>query len=145
MIEMGDYSREEIDFIYTAVEEAVKTHGSVNINKISEFIRNGDFYLCGQGSNGTFFTFNGLKLVEKHGDEDRIYTCLIQPTYKYGAYQPDWKPVITIDDRFHSSSGDLHMIKKENRYMDLHAAWITREERFKECHDNKRTAEENVM
>ncbi len=119
MIGRREYSKEEIDTLYSVVEDAVAERKPVDMFKISRFIKTGDFYLISDGANGLLFSFDGLKWVK----DNRIYCCLIQPQIYGGDIMPTWYPVITYDDRSRSSSGDLSMIKKENRYMTVFARW----------------------
>ena len=119
MIAMFEYTAEEVDLFYSVVEEAVKNRKPVEMYKIDTIIRESDFFLFGRGVNGLLFTFNGLKWVE----DGRIYRCLIQPQIRGNDLLPVWIPVISVDDRTFSSSGDLSMIKKENRYLDTSRKW----------------------
>ena len=126
MIAMFEYTAEEIDFLYSAVEEAVANHTHISnsdMNKISKFIHAGDFYLDSVAANGLLFTFNGLKWVDTDGT---IYVCMIQPHQNKDIPWPVWEPVITVDDRTHSSSGQLQMIRKENRYIGTGTGWEMR-------------------
>ena len=120
MITMFEYTPEEVDLLYSVVEEAVRDRKSINMYKIDYIIRRGDFYLFGSGANGLLFTFEGLKWVE----DNRIYICLIQPRIYANKFEPSWIPVITVDERSFQSSGNLTMIKKENRYLDAHKHWV---------------------
>ena len=113
VVSIQEYTTKEIDAIYSAVEDAVNKREPVDVFTISEIIKPGDFYLRGAAANGLVFMISGLKWVE----DGRIYTCLLQPRVNYGAVWPEWYPVITIDDREGCSSGDLSMIKRENRYL----------------------------
>lgn len=54
-----------------------------------------------------------IKSLETYND---IYNCLIQPKITKNRTNPEWFPVITLNDRNYLSSGRLSMIKKENRY-----------------------------
>lgn len=120
MIDIYSYTTEEIDLLYSVVEEAVKTREPIEMYKIDHIVHRGDFCLTGSGANGLHFTFNGLKWVDDDGD---IFTCLIQPQVIYGCTEPMWYPVITINDRDRGSWGRLHMIKKENRYINANMKW----------------------
>ena len=122
MIAMFEYSAEEVDLLYSVVEDAVKEKKPINLNKIESIIRQGDFYLFGAGVNGLLFSFDGLKWV----DDNRIYRCLIQPQVWGREIFPVWIPVISVDDRTFSSSGDLSMIKKENRYLNTDRQWANK-------------------
>ena len=125
MISPFEYTPEEVAYLYSEIEFAANNHESINMNKISNFIKTGDFYLCGSGANGLLFTFNGLKWIEN----GKIYHCLIQPQIRHGNIMPKWYPVITVDDRTGSSSGNLHMIKRENRYIPENmtsCGWVAR-------------------
>ena len=122
MIAMFEYTTEEVDLLYSVVEDAVKNKKPIDMFKISSILKTGDFYLYGSGANGLLFTFNGLKWVENN----RIYSCLIQPKIRSKNYFPVWVPVISVDDRDHSSSGILSMIKKENRYIKADITWCDR-------------------
>lgn len=123
MIEMFTYSAKEIDLIYSAIEEAVAERRQIDMRKICDYVKPGDFYLTGEAANGFVFTFMGLKWIQ----DGEIYTCLIQPQFRYGDPFERWYPVITVDDRTHSSSGCLDMIKKENRYIDTSVDWVMTE------------------
>lgn len=131
MIGYGQYSSEIVDLLYTIVEEAVEKHEYIDIRKISPLLRRGDFYLYGDSSSGLVFAFDGLKWVRREDDKDRVYICLIAACNVNGCIAPVWEPVITVDDREHCSSGDLSMIKKENRYTNTDHLWDDREETFK--------------
>ena len=122
MITMFEYTPEEVDLLYSVVEEAVRDRKSINMYRIEHIIRRGDFYLFGSGANGIVFTFEGLKWIE----DNRIYICLIQPRIYANKFEPSWIPVITVDERSFQSSGNLTMIKKENRYLDAHTHWVNR-------------------
>lgn len=120
-----EYTPEEVDLLYSEMENAAQNHESVNMDKISGFIKPGDFYLYGSGANGLHFAFNGLKWIK----DGTIYHCLIQPKIRHGNILPEWYPVITVDDREFFSSGNLDMIKKENRYIPEHmtsSGWVQR-------------------
>ena len=123
MIEAFTYSAKEIDLIYSAVEEAVAEKKQIDMLKICDYVKPGDFYLNGLATNGFVFTFMGLKWIQ----DGEIYTCLIQPHIQYGDILVGWYPVITVNDRTHTSSGRLNMIKKENRYIDTSVNWVVRE------------------
>lgn len=115
MIRMFEYTRDEVDFLYSEVERACANKGEhINISVISQFIKVGDFFLRGYAANGPTFEFNGLKWVDTDGE---IYRVLFQ-TFQYrDDYVGEFYPVITVNDRTGSSSGRLYMIKKENRYL----------------------------
>ena len=115
MIRMFEYTRDEVDFLYSEVERACAKKGEhINIHVISQFIKAGDFFLRGYAANGPTFEFDGLKWVDKDGE---IYRVLFQPFQYKGDYFTEFYPVITVNDRTGSSWGRLHMIKKENRYL----------------------------
>ena len=65
MIAMFEYTAEEIDYIYSAIEEAAENRKPIDENKmyeISTFIRPGDFYMVRYiNGGGPAFTFNGLR------------------------------------------------------------------------------------
>ncbi len=125
MIAMHEYTPKEIDYIYSAVEEAAtsgKPIDEVKMNLISQYVHPGDFYLKGTAANGLVFTFDGLRWIEN----GRIYSCLLQPLVYHEHILPVWKPVITFDDRDHTSSGRLSMLKKENRYINTDQKWAMR-------------------
>ncbi len=123
MIEMFTYSAKEIDLIYSAIEEAVAERRQIDMWKICDYVKPEDFYLTGEAPNGLLFTFMGLKWIK----DGEIYTCSIQPQIHYGGPLVRWYPVITVNDRTHSSSGCLDMIKKENRYIDTSVGWVMKE------------------
>ncbi|MBQ0003378.1 MAG: hypothetical protein KBT21_07550 [Treponema sp.] len=112
MINYRNYTTEEIDLLYSIIEESVKSKKPICLMKIQGIIKTGDFYLYGSAAGGFVFQFNGLKWIE----DGKIYNCLIQPQIRYKDCLPIWVPVITYNDRNHMSSGCLSMIKKENRY-----------------------------
>lgn len=114
MIAMFEYSAEAIDALYTAIENAVQSNSHVNMDVITKYIHQGDFYLRGNATNGLCFTINGLKWVDKDGE---IYHCLLQPQIIHGRIWPEWEVIITVNDRTYTSSGRTHMIQKENRYI----------------------------
>ncbi|MCR5613231.1 hypothetical protein [Treponema sp.] len=113
MITLQNYTSEEIDLLYSVVEDAVKNKKPVDLFSLHAIIKPGDFYLRGNAANGYVFQFNGLKWIE----DGEIYNCLIQPQIRFNDVLPIWVPVITYNDRNYSSSGRLSMIKKENRYI----------------------------
>lgn len=119
MIRMFDYSFEEVETLYSIVEESVKNKKPIDMQAISEIIKIGDFYLHGVGMGGELFTFNGLKWV----DNNRIYYCLIQPQLRNNKLSVQWMPVGSVDDRDYRSSGNLSMIQKENRYISTEMKW----------------------
>lgn len=123
MIEMHYYSAKEIDTLYSAIEKAVAEKKAIDMLEISEFIRPGDFYLVGYAANGPIFSFMGLKWIQ----DGEIYLLRIQPHSIAGDPIVQWFPVITVNERTHSSSGCLDMIKKENRYIDTSIGWAMRE------------------
>lgn len=118
MIQMFEYTKEEVDKLYSAVENSVQNHNPIDMQLISKIIHAGDLYLFGMSSGGPVFCFNGLKWVR----DGRIYCCQIQPQNR-GDVLPEWIPVITFDDRTWTSSGDLSMICKENRYLSTDPGW----------------------
>ena len=113
MIHQQNYTKEEIDLLYSVVEDVVKNNKPVDLFKIDGIIKAGDFFLYGNAANGLVFQFNGLKWIEN----GEIYNCLIQPQIRFKDSLPAWIPVITYNDKNHLSSGRLSMIKKENRYL----------------------------
>ena len=114
MIEPFVYTPKEMDTLYGEVEHAAQNHTHIDMFKLSRIVRPGDFYLVGDGANGLHFTFAGLKWVY----EGEIYICLIQPQVTRDVL-PKWYPVITVNDRDHSSWGRMHMIRKEYRYCKI--------------------------
>lgn len=123
MIEMHYYTPREIDTIYSAIEEAVAEKKAIDMLEISEFIRPGDFYLVGYATNGPIFSFMGLKWIQ----DGEIFLVRIQPHAVAGDPIVQWHPVITVNERTHSSWGRLDMIKKKNRYIDTSTGWAMRE------------------
>lgn len=109
MIDLNTYTLDEIDRLYSVVENAVGQKRSVALHDIISILKPGDFYLDSIAANGPIFTFNGLRWK----DRNRIYTCYIQPQVYHGPII-EWYPVITMDQEY-LSSGDLSMIKRENR------------------------------
>ena len=71
----------------------------------------GGFYLKGSTANGFVFQFDSLKWMEN----GEAFNCLIQPRAKHGDPEIEWYPIITINESGGQSSGDLSMIRKENR------------------------------
>ena len=126
MITMFEYTAEEIDYIYSAVEEAAANRMPVDENKmlkISTFIHPGDFYMSSYVSGGGLsFIFNGLRWVK----DGIVYTCQLESVISKDHLFPAWKPAITNDDRTLASSGDLSMLKKEYRYIDTDMKWAMR-------------------
>lgn len=121
MIDAQDYSTEEVDVLYSVVEDAVKNKKPIDLFKVHRILRTGDFFLYGSAAGGFVFQFNGLKWVEN----GEIYNCLIQPQFTHDNCLPTWIPIITYNDRDHSSSGRLSMIKKENRYNQMiESGWV---------------------
>ncbi len=124
MITKFEYTPQEIECLYSEVEKAVTSNKPLDLYKVSEFIKPGDFYMCGLAANGLTFAFNGLKWLK----DGRIYTILFQP-YPGKVISPEWYPVISVNDRDGRSSGNLSMVKKENRYIpaeDIKSGWIMR-------------------
>lgn len=113
MINYNNYTSEEIDKIYSLVENSIKNKTPINLSHILNILKPGDFYLEGSSSTGLTFQFNGLKWI-KNG---KIYICLIQPQSHKIAVSPSWIPIISVEEKCYLSSGDLSMIKKENRYI----------------------------
>ena len=116
MIDMFEYTRDEVDFIYSEIERACMNRDKyehIDIHRISLFVKAGDFYLRGYAANGPLFEFNGPKWVEN----GEIYRVLFQTWPLKNHPLAEFIPVITVDDRTKSSSGNLSMIKKENRYL----------------------------
>ncbi len=122
MIAMFEYTPEQVEYIYEAVEESAASGKPIPIsvmNRISEFIHPGDFYLHSVAANGLLFSFNGLRWIE----DNIIYRCYLQ-AHIYGGHPfPMWHPVITLDERTYSSSGRLSMLTKENRYLITKPGW----------------------
>lgn len=113
MINFYFYSSEQLDKIYSCVEEAVATRKPIKFWEIERFLLPGDFYWIGNASaNGYVFEFNGLRWIE----DGEIYSCRIQPQILPNSIIPEWVPIISRNERTGSSSGVLSMIKKENRY-----------------------------
>ena len=110
---MQGYSDKEIDLLYTMVEDAVINRKPINMLEISEFLNPEDFFMKGRGATGLMFQFKCLKWVK--GNKE--YNLLIQPQVRFSNNIPDivWIPVITCTGHF--SSGDLSMIRKENRVL----------------------------
>ena len=111
------YSAEEIDLLYTMVEDAVINHKPINMLEISEFLHPEDFFMNGRGPTGLMFQFKCLKRIR----DNKVYNLLIQPQVRFSNSIPDiiWIPVITYTEEGHFSSGDLSMIKKENRVFKI--------------------------
>ncbi len=55
MINLQDYTSEEIDLLYSVVEDAVKNKKPVDLFKIDRIIKPGDFFLHGSAANGLTF------------------------------------------------------------------------------------------
>ncbi|MBR1599258.1 MAG: hypothetical protein IJ661_10185 [Lachnospiraceae bacterium] len=120
MIDVLSYTAEEMDILYSAVEDAVKNKTHIDMIKVVRTIRPGDLYLWGEGTNGLYFAFNGLKWVE----ENDIYYVLIQLQISHGYYTPQWYPVFANSENNFYGQGKLSMIKKENRYINTNLDWI---------------------
>ena len=112
---MQGYSAETIGLLYTLVEDAVTNHKPINMLEISDFLHAEDFFMNGRGPTGLMFQFRCLKWVRGN----KAYNLLIQPQVRLSNSIPDivWIPVITYTEEGHFSSGDLSMIKKENRVL----------------------------
>lgn len=100
------------DLLYWIIENAVAEHVPINMYDISNYLQQGDFFLFGTSSTGLTFQFKDLKWVR----DKKIYSLLFTPQIRFHNHFPDieWIPIITYDEE-HFSSGDLSMIKKENR------------------------------
>ena len=126
MIAMFEYTAEEIDYIYSAIEEAAASRKPIDENKmfvISGFIHPGDFYMRGNVSGGGLsFSFNGLRWIR----DGIIYTCQLESVLSRKHIFPAWKPAITNNDQTLTSSGDLSMLRKEYRYLDTSRGWQMR-------------------
>ena len=83
MINLQNYTTDEIDLLYSVVEDAVKNNKPVDLFKIDGIIKAGDFFLYGNAANGLVFQFNGLKWIEN----GEIYNCLIQPQIRFNEHQ----------------------------------------------------------
>lgn len=107
--------KEEIDLFYSLIENAVSNDNPIDLSSIINFIHQGDFYLQGTSSSGLTFQFKDLKWTR----DGKIYNLLIHPQINFKNSIPsiNWLPIITYDEN-HFSSGDLSMIKKENRFYD---------------------------
>lgn len=101
------------DLLYWIIENAVAEHVPINMYDISNYLQPGDFFLFGTSSTGLTFQFKDLKWVR----DKKIYSLLFTPQIRFYNHFPDieWIPIITYDEE-HFSSGDLSMIKKENRF-----------------------------
>lgn len=104
--------KEEKDLFYSLIENAVANDNSIDLSSILKFIHQGDFYLQGTSSSGLTFQFKDLKWTR----DGKIYNLLIQPQINFKNSIPsiNWLPIIIYDEN-HFSSGDLSMIRKENR------------------------------
>ena len=115
MSNIKNYSADEIDFFYSLIENAVANDKPIDLSSIINFIHQGDFYLQGTSSSGLTFQFKDLKWTR----DGKIYNLLIQPQINFKNSIPsiNWRPIITYDEN-HFSSGDLTMIRKENRFYE---------------------------
>lgn len=104
--------KEEKDLFYSLIENAVANDNPIDLSSILKFIHQGDFYLQGTSSSGLTFQFKDLKWTR----DGKIYNLLIQPQINFKNSIPsiNWLPIIIYDEN-HFSSGDLSMIRKENR------------------------------
>ena len=64
MIHQQNYTKEEIDLLYSVVEDAILNNKPVDLFKIDGIIKSADFFLYGSAANGFVFQFNGLKWIE---------------------------------------------------------------------------------
>ncbi|MCQ2583407.1 MAG: hypothetical protein MJ160_05835 [Treponema sp.] len=112
MITHKDYNPEEIDLLYSLVENSVAEHKALDMETLITVLHPGDFYLYKRSPSGETFQFNGLQWKKNN----KIYNLLFQPQIRFHNHIPyiEWVPIITCDEE-HFSSGDLSMIKKENR------------------------------
>lgn len=112
MIEPFEYSIAEIELLYSIIEKAVQNKDGINVSIVSDFIRSGDFCCVGSAANGLLFEFRGLKWIV----DGKIYRCRFQPHVIHGNPFPVWYPVISTEEQSGTSSGDISMFTKENRY-----------------------------
>lgn len=112
MINSENYNSEEIDLLYSLVENAVAEQKPLDMFKVTSVLHSDDFFLFGRSSTGLTFQFNGLQWKK----DNKKYNLLFQPQVRFHNNFPDieWFPIITYDEK-HFSSGDLSMIRKENR------------------------------
>lgn len=111
MIDLKTYTKEEMDLLFTVVENAVEGDLLLSIDNI---VKPGDFYLVGSAANGLLFTFNGLTW-EKDGVK---YDALLQPWIYKDNPIPTWRVVITrsLNGKYQGcSSGNTDMIKTTYR------------------------------
>lgn len=112
MINSRNYNSEEINLLYSLVENAVREQKSLDMDILITFIHPGDFFLSMSSPSGVTFQFNGLTWKKNN----KVYNLLFQPRIRFRNHTDIiWLPIITYDEE-HFSSGDLSMIKKENRF-----------------------------
>ena len=112
MINTENYTKEQIEQLYDAVELAVKNHEGIDLCRIAKIIKPGDFYLATKGPTGIFFTFDGLIWKDENGE---LFDLLIRAQCEYKNIEPVWMPEITRNLKDKSSWGRLHMISKVSR------------------------------
>ena len=123
MIDMFEYTRDEVDFIYSEIERACMNRDKyehIDIHRISLFVKAGDFYLRGYAANGPLFEFNGPRWVEN----GEIYRVLFQTWPLKNHPLAEFIPVITVDgNKVTVAVGEV-----EHAMMDAHyIQWITLE------------------
>ena len=113
----NDYTKEEVEKIYSAVEEALeKDDPLLDIDAIAPIIHDGDFFMHSRGVL-PLFCFNGLRWIK----DGQVSTVLIQIQERpYASDGLGWVVADVVDDRNLISLGDRSSIRKEYRYTKVY-------------------------
>ncbi len=113
MINRDSYKKEEIDALYTAVENAMAGDHILDLTDIAYLIHEGDFYLRNVGRT-LHFCFNGLRWVK----DGKILTVIVQAQGDpYDSVGVKWVIVDCVDERDFLHQGDPAAIDREYRYI----------------------------
>lgn len=110
-----EYTAEEIDVLYSVIEEAAEIRQAIDIHKIERFLRPGDLRQIGFGNNAAYdilFEIKGLRWKY----DGQIYRALIAPRARHGQVPGvEWYVPITVCEDDGTSWSRTHMLRKEYR------------------------------
>lgn len=114
-----EYTGEEIDQLFSVIEDAAERHAAIDMYKIEHILRPGDLVLVGFGSNVAYdvqFEIRGLRWTY----DGETYSAHISPRKRYGGMPGvEWYVPITVSEGTGSSWSRTHMLRRQYRCMDL--------------------------
>ncbi len=109
------YTEEEIDQLFSVVEEAAENHTSIDFYKIEHILCPGDIVQAGFSHNASYevlFEIYGLRWKYN----GKVYRALISPRARYGKIpEVEWYIPITLNADTGSSWSRTHMRRRQYR------------------------------